>query len=200
MKPPKQLKLPKLDFWVAALNRRTEREKQLIFGFLIVLVLVLDYALLLQPALKTFSEAFPKIGPLKQEVKDLVEDAKSKDEIRRRWEQAKRLLAQRGSTFIAPDETPALLENLSQQAQHSGVKIVSLQPSDNLKAGGRSSYAPLPISIKAIAGTHEIGSFLSNLETGATFFRVKELKISPNPADEKKHVVELSMETYKREK
>lgn len=195
----KPLKMPRLDFLVAALNSRSEREKQLIIGFVVVLVVVLDYMLFLAPVLGTFSKVPPKLGPLREEVRGLVEDAQSKDEIRVKWEQAKRLIELRGKALIAPDETPALLENLSQQAQRSGVKIVSLQPLDSARGSGKSTFTPLPISMKAMAGAHEFGAFLSSLETGSTLFCVKDLRINSNSADDRKHQIELSMEAYKRE-
>lgn len=199
MKPVKPPKMPQLDFLVNALNKRTEREKQILIGVLIAVAFILDYVLLLQPAMSTFSETSLKVGPLKQELKELTSDIKSKDMIQRRWEQVKGLSGERDKTLIAADETPSLLENLSQQAQRSGVKIVSLQPED-LKDKPKGTFAPFPISMKAVAGAHEFGTFLSNLETGTTFFLIKDLKITTNPADDRKHLIELSMEAYKRQK
>jgi len=192
--------MPKLDFFVNLLNQRSERQKQLIIGFVVVLVLFLDFALLVKPTARILFEDVPKIAPLKQELKGLIEDHKNKDEIQKKWEELKLSLKERNSVFISQDETPALLENLSKQAQESGVKITSLEPSGDAAAPSKGSCAPLPIEIKANAGTHELGKFLSNLETGRTFFRVKDLRISANTQSERKHQIDLSLEAYKIEK
>lgn len=198
-KPPK-LVVPKLDFIVRLLNQCTERQKQLIIGAVIVSVLFLDFTLLVKPTAKILFEDVPKIAPLKQELKGLIEDDKNKDEIQKKWEELKLSLKERNSAFISQDETPALLENLSKQAQESGVKITSLEPSGEAVVPAKGSYAPFPIEIKASAGTHEFGKFLSNLETGSTFFRVKNLRISSDAQNERKHRIDLSLEAYKIEK
>ena len=200
MKPVNKFKMPQFDFLIRMLNSRSEREKQAIVGFLILLVFAADYTFLIKPSVKTFSQMLPKLGPLRQELKDLKEDAAAKEDIQKKWEESQKLLTEHSRALIAPDETPLLLENLSQLAQRSGLKILSLQPqeSPNMKAG--SLYAPFPITLKGMAGTHEIGSFLNSLETGPTFFSIKDLKINSNPSDDRKHVVELWMEAYKQEK
>ena len=51
-----------------------------------------------------------------------------------------------------------------------------------------------------MAGTHEFGAFLARLENGNTLFKVKDLKISSNPLNERKQLIELSMEAFKKDK
>ena len=197
MSPAKKLNF---DFIANFLNTRTLREKQLIIGFVIAFLFSVDYLVFVQPVVHIFSDTSPKIGALKEELKGLREDLKNKDAIRKKWEDAKKDLAEKEKYFIAPDETPALLENLSKEALQSGVKIMSLEPFDQAKAkSGKNIYTPLPIQVKAAAGTHELGAFLARLENGNTLFKVKELKISSNPLNERKHTIELSMEAFKKD-
>ena len=202
-KPPKKFKLPVLRFDVAAafLNSRNVREKYMLFAFAGVFLFTLDYFLWLAPVLKTYTKAAPQIFALREERKSLKEDLKNQALIQRKWEEAKKDIGDKDLMFISPDETPALLENLSKEAQKTGVRITSLEPSEKPE-GNRSKkgHVPLPIRLEANAGTHELGAFLSNLETGKTFFRVTNLKIMENPSNDRRHVVELSMEAYKREK
>lgn len=208
MKPPKPPKMPKMPFPMprfdavtSFLNSRNAREKYMLITFFGVFLFVADYFIWLSPVFEIYNQASPKIGVLREELKQLKEDQKNKDEIRTKWEKAKEEIGRKDRMFIAPNETPALLENLSRQAQRSGVKILSLEPFDIPKtASARGSYTPLPIQLNASAGTHEFGAFLSNLESGGTFFRIKDLRIASNPSNERKHTIELSMEAYKREK
>lgn len=194
------MKKPSLDVFANFLNSRNVREKQLIIGFVVVLLFSADYFVLIQPVTKIFSEVSPKVAPLKEELKSLKEDNKNKEAIQKKWEEAKKDLGEKEKFFISPDETPALLENLSKEALRSGVKITSLEPSDAVRGSGKSVYTPLPLEVKAAAGTHELGTFLSRLETGGTLFKVKDLKISSNPLNERKQTVELSMEAFKKDK
>ena len=195
------MKKPSFDLLADFLNSRNLREKQLLIGFVIVFIFCADYFLLLQPVLHIFSEVSPKITPLKEELKSLKEDRKNKDAIQKKWEDTKKDLAEKEKFFIAPDETPALLENLSKEALRSGVKITSLEPFDQVRSGSaKNVYTSLPIQVKAMAGTHELGTFLARLENGSTLFKVKDLKISSNPLNERKQIIELSMEAFKKDK
>jgi Tfp pilus assembly protein PilO len=184
---------------VGFLNKRSTQEKQLIVGAVIVLGVALDFLFLVQPVARTLFEQAPKLPPLRQELKQLRKDLKDKAGIGQRWQAAQAELQEKEKQFVAADGAPALLENLSQEAQRSGVKITSLEPKER-SAGEKTIYAPLPIEMKAAAGMHELGSFLSDLETGGGFFRVKDLRISSNQQNERKHLVQLSLETYKKEK
>ncbi len=193
--------IPIFDKAAAFLNARNAREKYMLIGLIGVGLFVVDYFVWLSPVLQAYSAVAPKIAPLRDDLKQLREDRKNKDAIFSKWELAKKELTEKERLFVAADETPALLENLSRQAQKSGVRLTSLEPFDGQKAPTKgSSYTPLPIQIKAAAGTHEFGALLSSLETGSTFFRVKDLRIASNPLNERKHSIELSMEAYKREK
>ncbi len=189
-----------MDFVANFLNSRSVREKQLIISFILVFIVLMDVVLLIQPVTKLFLEEFPRIAPVKAELKGLREDQKNREAIQKKWEEAKRELTEKEKMFIAPDETPALLENLSKEALKSGVKIMSLEPFDQKSASGKTVYASLPIHVKAVAGTHEFGAFLARLENGQTFFKVTDLKIAANPLNERKQSIELAMEAYKRDK
>ena len=201
MKPIKNFSLPRLDFVANFLNSRNPREKKMILIFGFTFIFVLDYMFWLSPVFRVFGEITPRIQPLQQELSTLKEDQQNKDAIQKKWLAAKKDIEEKNRQFIGPNETPALLENLSRQAQKSGAKITSLEPFEGGKSSeSKGGYSPLPIQVKASAGTHEFGAFLSYLESGPTFFKVKDLKISNNPLNERKHNIELSMEAYKREK
>lgn len=201
-KLPKMPAVPHADRVATFLNSRNTREKYMLVAFIGVFIFTLDYFLWLAPVLKLYSASAPHIASLREERRTMKEDIKNKEAILAKWESTKKDLAEKEAMFIAPDETPALLENLSKQAQRSGVRITSLEPSDAPTGGEpKRGHTPLPIKLQAMAGTHEFGAFLSNLETGRTFFRVTDMRITADPAtSERKHTVQLSMEAYKRDK
>ncbi len=197
----KKLSFPQVDALLNFLNNRNPREKKMILILGGVFLLVMDYFFWISPVSRVFSELSPKIQPLQQQLNELKDDSRNKTEIAKKWEIAKHDLSEKDKMFVDRDGTPALLENLSKLAQKSGVKIISLEPFEGAKpSSAKGNYAALPIQVKAIAGTHELGSFLSNLESGDTYFKIKDLKISVNPLNERKHNIELSMEAFRREK
>lgn len=200
MKDLKAIKVPGADLIANFLNSRNVREKQMIIVFMVIFAVAVDYLLWLNPVMHFLFDVAPKISPLKAELEDLKAEQRDKESIRKKWGESRSQLADREKMFIAPDETPALLEQLSKIAQKSGVRIVSLEPSDTKSSSSKKMYTPLPILVKASAGTHEFGAFLAQLETGSTFFSIKNLKISANPINERKHLIELTMEAVKRDK
>lgn len=185
------------------INERNPREKQMIAVFGILFIIFLDYWLLIRPVVGILTRDFSQSDTLQKELRGLKDDQKNKKFIEKNWVQAKEKLEAFEKRFVTPDEMPAFLENISKLAQDSGVKVISLQPQENLKKEGKkevpSPYTGMPIRMSAVGGAHEFGKFLSWLETNSTFIRVTDVRISPNSMDERKHILELSIEVYRKE-
>lgn len=101
----------------------------------------------------------------------------------------------------AEQEIPALLENLSNMAKGSDIKIVGIAPAmsyfkDDRSVGKSRIYREIPILITAKSGYHEFGSFLNNLENADRFMKVADIGIKANKTSPKKHDVELMVCTY----
>jgi type II secretory pathway component PulM len=189
---------PVFDGIAQFMNSRTLREKQMIVIFSVIIVAAVDYLLWFQPVLGVIGRHWPEIAALSQRRTEMKRLKDNESEVRRRAAESEAELAAREGVFVESDEIPALLENLSGEAQKSGVRIVSLKPVE-ASASARGAYLSVPIQIKATAGMHELGAFLSRLETGDTYFRVLDLKIAPNSSDERRHGVDLAVETLRRE-
>ncbi len=93
---------------------------------------------------------------------------------------------------------PALLENLSDIARSSGMKIISIVPLEDKGAAIQrgQAYQAIPIQITAKAGYHELGRFVSTLENSGRFMKIADMRIRANAANPKKHDVELLILTY----
>lgn len=98
----------------------------------------------------------------------------------------------------AEQEIPTLLENLSEMARASGVKIGGIMPivgkEDKVKKSG--FYKEQPILINAKCGFHELGKFLSKMENADRFMKVSDINIKSVAQSPKKHDVELLIVTY----
>ncbi len=180
------------------LNSRNPREKQMILVMGLCGILAVDYLILIRPITSFFSQGMSKSSMIAQEVKDLETDQKNKALITKALQDAKERLAKTESRFVTSGELPVLLENLSKLASESGVRISSLQPMEAAPEESAKRYALVPIRVQALAGTHELGGFLSRLESDAIFFHVANLKISENPAHNRKHLVELQIAVYRK--
>jgi type IV pilus assembly protein PilO len=95
----------------------------------------------------------------------------------------------------AEREIPSLLENLSDMAKGSNVKIIGITPS--VTAGEKGAiYQELPILINARSGFHELGRFLTSLEYSERFIKIADIDIKMNSSNPKKHDVDLLLLTY----
>ena len=95
-------------------------------------------------------------------------------------------------------EIPKLLEDLSNMAKESNVKIVGITPLQAKEPQtGEEIYQEIPILINAKSGYHELGKFLSDLENAGRFMKVVDINIKENSATPKRHDVELLVLTYK---
>ncbi len=185
-----------VDRIAAFVNGRNPREKVMILVFGACFLFTIDYFLVLRPIIGAFSGG-AELSAKKAELQGLRDDRKNKDKIEAMWTRTKERLDKSESAFIAPDEVPSLLENLSKLASASGLRIVSLKP-DEQTAGEAGPYAKVPIRISAQAGGHELGRFLGRLEASPTFFRVADLRVVENPSDARRHEIQLEIETYRR--
>ena len=163
-----------------------------------LLFIALDYFIFVQPISQAFLKTGPELASLKRARQILKEDKNNQDMIEKNWKIVTERLTAEEKRFVAPNGLPALLENLSKLAQDSGVKIISLKPVEGPSAAKATPFTRVPIELKAVAGTHELGRLLERLEGGPTFFRVTDMKITASQTESNKHSVELLFETYRR--
>ena len=197
----------RLKLWLVLLNKfineRNPREKQMIIVLGLIGILFFDYWILIHPVIKTYAQVISQYSALETELRGLKDDQKNKKFIEKMWDKEKEDLKTTEKRFVGPNEMPALLENLSKLALDSGVNVMSLEPLEssnkNAKKGTAAPYSSVSIRMSAVGGTHEIGKFLSWLENNPTFIKVTDIKISPNPADDRRHILELQIEVTRME-
>lgn len=180
------------------INSRSVREKFLILGFGGLIFLSLDYFLWLSPVIHTLARTVPAYMAAETDLQNMRDDKKNEADIKARLERLETELAAQEKRIEAADQIDALLEGLSKEASQSGVRITSLSPSEEGPRVKVGAYTSLPIDIKATAGTHELGDFLSRLEAGETAFKILDLKINENTQNPKKHLVQIKVETYRK--
>lgn len=101
----------------------------------------------------------------------------------------------------ASQDLPAVLERLSTVASQAGVKIQTVAPqrvTASLPASNTppALYQEIPVRMEGLAGFHQLGSFLSQIESGDQPIQVRKLHIGENTKDPRRHVVELTLIGY----
>lgn len=183
---------------VGFFNGRNSREKVMLIALVVCTVVFLDYWTLIHPVVQVFNNTLPQLSLLDGDVRSYRADQENKETIQSAWAEAKGKISEHERRFVAPDELPALLENLSKLALESKVKILSLKTGEPEEAGTSQRYTRVPVSISAIAGSHELGNFLSSLESAMTYFKVHDVKITVQQSEPKRHQVDLVLQVYRR--
>jgi len=190
-----------------------KQERQVLALVLILAVFILwVYAtFLFQPLLK-------QVGTLGSQVKTAslqlqhAQEAITKEGPTRQEHERLRAKIDELHTHFPPEEAlPSTIKTLSDLATQSGVKIQTIFPQragnplelpkkDKPVAGAPAKlpdlYTEIPIQIDAVAGFHELGTFLSRVESGAQPMQLRSLRIEATPSDIKRHDVKIVIAVY----
>ncbi len=189
---------PIMDAAVNFLNERNPREKLMVLVFGGIFIFTVDYFIWLAPVVNVLTKTMPILSSLNEELDTLKSDKKAAPEIKKKWDNIQNELIEKEKGFQGTDQLPALLENLSKLANEAGVRITSVKPVGDSVPVGNKLYFSVPLQMNASAGGHELGAFLSKLETDQIFYKVTDLKISQNPTNPRKHSIEMMLETYRK--
>jgi len=141
------------------------------------------------------------VGKMKSELRSARVVIKDFERLKNDLKESSQKVESYEKKLPAEQEIPALLENLSNMAKESDIKIVGIVPAMSYFKDDKSVkkiliYREIPILITAKSGYHELRSFLNKLENADRFMKVVDIDIKSNKASPKKHDVELMVCTY----
>ncbi len=122
--------------------------------------------------------------------------------LQEQYRQLNQSIAAQRQLLPPEEELPATIEFLSRLASQTQVRILSIFPQRTPDAGkGVPESAPLvykdiPIQVDAMAGYHQLGTFISLIESGEKPIRISSLRISSNPKEPKRHTIKLLLRSY----
>ncbi|MDO8525560.1 MAG: type 4a pilus biogenesis protein PilO [Candidatus Omnitrophota bacterium] len=150
------------------------------------------------PQARGVARAYDKVRKIRAEVKISERDISGIDSLKKQMEKYQSKIESYERMLPIEQEVPKLLEELSVMAKSSNVKIIGItpvQPKQETDAQAQI-YQEIPILINAGSGYHELGKFLSRLESADRFMRVVDINIKGNSMALKRHDVELLVLTY----
>lgn len=122
--------------------------------------------------------------------------------LQAQYKQVEQAVALLRKSLPGESELPAVMEVLSNLASKSNVKIQTIFPERSSIAVNKalsldpSVYKEVPIQIDAIAGFHQLATFLNQVETGDKPMQMVSMRISSNPKDPRKHQINLLLKAY----
>lgn len=193
--------LDRLNRVAAPINERfnawSAREKTLAVFFGLIFLFGLDYWIWAAPAMRSVSRNYSEKSGLESEAAQLRDYKANGQKIARQYESIASEFAEKKQALVGSDQVPVLLEKLSEQARSTGIKILSLKPVGDASSPRGKYYSSVPIQLSAQAGTHELGRFLDEIESGKILMKVTNVEIAADPADERQHKIELGLEAYR---
>ena len=169
-----------------------------LIGAVVLITAVVYLNFILKPQVTGVAREIIKKNKLTRELKDAEGDVGRIGSLRKDIESHNKKIERYEKMLPAEQEIPTLLENLSDMARASNVKIVGITPSITKSENTQSNktYEEIPILISAKSGYHELGNFLAKLENSDRFMKVVDIKIRSSAATPKRHDVDLLVLTY----
>ncbi len=163
-----------------------------------ILIAVFYLGLFLSPKIKQFSRLLSEASQLKTKIVNLEKEWAGIDSFNKKIMDWQEKLQDYERKLPSEKELPAILEYLSNSAKELDVKISEIKPVEQSKdkAAQTAIYYQAPILLLAECGYHELGRFLSKLESADRFMKISEIKIMAMPHQADRHFVRLMIVTY----
>jgi len=170
-------------------------------AFLAVVILTAYYLAALKPlfgSLKRLGEDIRTKGTQLQYIEQAAEEEpRLRDEFTRLNSQT-----QAFQTALPSEQgLPSTIERLSDLASQTGLKIRTIFPQRTLESLGVATeteaatppelYKEIPIQIDALSGYHQLGRFLSLVESSTPPMKLKSLRISGDEKEPRRHNMKL---------
>ena len=189
----------------------TQREQKLLAAGAVLLLLVgwtyVNY--IVGPLMRESSALGQDLSRTRDELKLLQLATANEAALRQQHEQLDKSVAVLQELLPSEKEIPAVIELLSDLASQADVKIQSIFPQRPAADKNKETAATLTtipaapvvykdvvIQIEATSGFHQLGSFLSLIESQTTPMQVVSLKITTDPKFLRMQRVKLLIRSY----
>ena len=159
-----------------------------------IMFLYLDFTYLLKAQMSWSKKSAEGIVKLNNDFKALDLGLKNMQEIKL---QQKNFSQSKAKKIIYDSQLASLLQDISKVGNANKVKILQIKPSHETQKGAASSkFSAVLINLDLLAGYHDLGKFINDLENNPTFISVESFKIEAQPGDALKQKVSLTLKTY----
>ena len=187
-----------------------EQRTILISGFLGIVVLWVYGTSIVRPLMREAAELNEQARQAHDQLRGLEAVMANEAKVEAQHREASDTVKTLRSLLPAEQELPSVIELLSDLANQSQVKIQTIFPQRPLQDAKAPSsddatglapaeppvYKDVIVQIDALAGYHELGTFLSLVESGKKPMEVSSLRMSANPREAHRHIIRLLIRLY----
>lgn len=193
----------KLPFDLKAIDlKKNPKKAAIIYIGAFLAGLALYFSIFFLPQIGRMTALLSRAGSAAADLKNAESDIARMDELKRTIDGYRNKVEIYEKRLPSEEEIPSLLESLSRMAGASNIQIVGITPVTvpgkdvSQMRGKAAAYKEIPITISAKSGYHDLGRFLSDLESADRFMKVVDIDIKANRATPAKHDFELVICTY----
>ena len=186
-----------------------EQRVTLLVGGLAVLIVWVYVVYVVGPLKSQASELGRQVQAARQRLKALEGAVANEVSVRKQYEQWNEKVKSVRSLLPAQEALPDVIQLLSGFAAKTQVKIETIFPTsptegDEEGSGSKGSrakaglvvYKDVLIQVEGSAGYHQLGSFLSLVESSEKPMRLSSLRLAANPQDPLRHRIKLLVRAY----
>ena len=188
------------------LGAKRDQHMLVLVGGAALLGLGVYYAALVAPLWRSIQAQRESIRSARTLLQNTEQAIAHEPQLRTQLEQLTLDMKALHEAMPAEETLPAVIERLSEMANQAGVKIQTVFPQRTISDSRESSSAPhaatsnlykeIPIQIDALSGYHQLGVFLSSIERYTQPMRLKNLRITSNAKESKRHNVKMVVVAY----
>ena len=192
------------------MTSKTFTKPQQVMAFVIVLMMLGLYGYVVwvfQPLLRSVNELSEKVRYTSAQLQQVQQLVAQEGTVRKDYAQLTSSVTKLRTALPLETELPSVIQLLSDLADQSGVKIVSILPQravEHAEATQKSGkvnvpaplYREIPIEIEAVTGFHQLGMLLSRVESTAQPMQIKKLEIAAGQQELKRQAVTILLIAY----
>jgi Tfp pilus assembly protein PilO len=177
-----------------------DKNKLILAIVAVVIILYLDISFGIKSQLRALRAVTPKIVRLKTDLKNLNADL-----VRMQRQEAGFAIDQI-KELVSPGQLAGLIEEISSLANQKDVRISKIKPvrRQSEEVDSRplldEDYSLALIELEVFSGYHQLGRFLSDLESHSVFLEITDLDIRQTKEDPFEHKIKLKLKTYVQSK
>ena len=173
------------------------QKEKLLLGLGCCIGFILWFQFFLVPQRQIGFDRRSRVQVMRKQLQRTRQSLKQLPELERRVQQ---LSSQSGLVFTTPPEEqlPELLETIAQTARASQVQLLTVRPTLDLNQlqPGATGFLELPVRLEAVAGYHQIGTFLGALEHSESLIQLQSLEIMADPKENWRHQANFVLQVY----
>ena len=182
---------------------RADRQRMALIGLLAILAVWVYYGAVVNPLFQAVARVNQVVRVARDQLREVEYALTQEPQLHQQRRQMEQQVAHLRDVILTEEALPVVIERLTALAGQTGVKLQLITPQRPLVSATQTktaSPAPLsteiPIQLDALAGFHQLGTFLSRAEQGEQPIQLRSLRISENPKLLRRHVVKMTLVAY----